>query len=112
MGFMKEISDSMLKVGDILITKTETFTQSARLRIEIRKRELEIEHSKAETGDYVISRTELNQPIENEFIMQRIAIINRLKDEIKELAAKLEQVKSQNSNSSFTKPDSSKHCAQ
>lgn len=50
MGFLKDASESILKYSGILINKTEEYTRIAKLNLEIKKLEGDIDKLQAELG--------------------------------------------------------------
>lgn len=98
MSLLRDMGDSLIKYGEILINKTEQITRTARVRIEIRKKELEINSIKILIADHVIAQAEQNKSPENEFLATRMKTIAGLDQEIAELRIKLEEIKKQNEN--------------
>ncbi len=96
MSLLREMSDSLIKYGEILIDKTEQFTRSARIRIDIRKKEIEINNIKVLIADHVITSTDQNRPVEIEFLSSRMNAIKGLNSDIEGLRIKLEEQKKQN----------------
>jgi hypothetical protein len=95
MGFLKEINKYFLKFGEIAIKKTETAAQLAKVKIEIKKREMGIEKIKIEIGDYVITRFEEDEQISNDVLKQKIDSMNSFKQGIDELKNRFETLKSE-----------------
>ncbi len=93
MSLLKEMGDSLIKYGEILISKTEDFTRTARIRIEIRKKEIEINNIKIIIADHVIAQTHKKAAIDTELVNARISAINSLNLEITGLRVKLEELK-------------------
>jgi hypothetical protein len=50
MGFLKDAGDSLLKYGGILVNKTEEYTRIAKLNLEIKKNESDIEKCHLKLG--------------------------------------------------------------
>lgn len=97
MSLLRDMGDSLIKYGEILINKTEQITKTARVRIEIRKKEIEINNIKILIADHVIAMAEQNRQPDNEFLVTRMSSIKDLTRDIDELRVKLEEIKSQNS---------------
>jgi len=95
MSFFKELSRYMVKYGEIAINKTEILAKIAKLKIEIKKREMGIENVKIEIGEYVISQFEKKDPISDDVIKFKIDSMNSYKQGIDELKIKLETVKTE-----------------
>ncbi len=93
MGFFKELSKYLVKYGEIAINKAEILAQLAKLKIEVKKREMGIEQIKIEIGDYVINQFEKKEAISDEVIKFKIDSMNVFKQGIDELKIKLESVK-------------------
>jgi len=93
MGFFKELSKYIVKYGEIAINKTEILAQLAKLKIEIKKREMGIENVKIEIGDYVINQFEKKEPVSDDVIKFKIDNMNSFKQGIDELKIKLESTK-------------------
>lgn len=93
MGFFKELSKYIVKYGEIAINKTEILAQLAKLKIEIKKREMGIENVKIEIGDYVINQFEKKEPVSDDVIKFKIDNMNSFKQGIDELKTKLESTK-------------------
>ena len=92
MSLLREIGDSLVKYGEILINKTEDFTRTAKTRILIRKKENEINSIKIIIADHVIAQLHKNSAIDTELINPRISAINALNLEITSLRVKLEDM--------------------
>ncbi len=110
MGFLKELNKYFLKYGEIAIKKTEIAAQLAKVKIDIKKREMAIENVKIEIGDYVISCFEENEQISNDVIKFKINSIDSFKLGIDEMRnrfeiLKNELVKSSNENNEGKKPE-------
>lgn len=99
MSLLRDMGDSLIKYGEILINKTEQFTRTARIRIEIRKKELEINNIKILIADHVIAQAEQNKQPESEFISTRMITIKGLDRDIADLRVRLEELKAQNGGS-------------
>jgi hypothetical protein len=97
MSLLREIGDSLIKYGEILISRTEDFTRTARIRIEIRKKEIEINNIKIIIADHVIAQTHKDDPIDTELINDQISSINSLNLEITGLRVRLEELKNRGS---------------
>lgn len=95
MGFWKEFNRYFVKYGEIALKKTEILAQLAKLKIEIKKRDMGIETIKIEIGDYVINQYDKNEAISDDVIKQKIKEINVFKDGIIELRTRYETVKNQ-----------------
>ena len=95
MSLLREMGDSLIKYGEILISKTEDFTRTARIRIEIRKKEIEINNIKIIIADHVIAQTHKKAAIDTELLNARISSINSLNLEITGLRVRLEELKTQ-----------------
>lgn len=95
MSLLREMGDSLIKYGEILISKTEDFTRTARIRIEIRKKEIEINNIKIIIADHVIAQTHKKAAIDTELVNARISAINALNLEITGLRVRLEELKNQ-----------------
>ncbi|HPS57745.1 MAG TPA: hypothetical protein PK514_06525 [Spirochaetota bacterium] len=95
MSLLSEMGDSLIKYGEILISKTEDFTRTARIRIEIRKKEIEINNIKIIIADHVIAQTHKKAAIDAELVNARISAINSLNLEITGLKVRLEELKNQ-----------------
>ncbi|NLV67519.1 MAG: hypothetical protein GXY14_07565 [Spirochaetes bacterium] len=95
MSLLREMGDSLIKYGEILISRTEDFTRTARIRIEIRKKEIDINSIKIIIADHVIAQTHKKASIDTELINARISTINSLNLEITGLRVRLEELKNQ-----------------
>ncbi len=93
MGFFKELSKYLVKYGEIAIGKAEILAQLAKLKIEVKKREMGIEQIKIEIGDYVIDQYEKKEQISDDVIKFKIDNMKIFKQGIDELKIKLEKVK-------------------
>jgi hypothetical protein len=103
MGFLKELNRYFLKFGEIAIKKTEIAAQLAKVKIDIKNREMEIEKVKIEIGDYVINRFEEKEQISNDVIKLKIDTMNSFKQGIDELKSRFETLKSELFSSSANK---------
>lgn len=93
MGFLKEFGRYAVIYGEIALNKTEILAKTAKLKIELKKREMEIEKIKIETGEYVISQFEKNEKISDEVIKFKIDCISSVKIGMDELKMELESTK-------------------
>jgi len=91
MSLLRDVGDSLIKYGEILIDKTENFTRTARTRIQIRKNEQEISNIKIIIADHVLSRRAEGLGPEESLLEQRAGSIKGLEQEIAELRKKLEE---------------------
>lgn len=97
MSLLREMGDTLIKYGEVLISKTEDFTRTARIRIEIRKKEIEINNIKIIIADHVIAQTHKKAAIDTELVNARINSINSLNLDITGLKVRLEELKNQGS---------------
>ena len=95
MGFLKEINRLMIKYGEIALTKTDILVQMVKLKIEIKKKIMEIDKIKLETGDYVISQYEKNKPVDEDVIKAMVSRIKNACFGLEELQTRLESIKLQ-----------------
>ncbi len=95
MSFLKEFGRYAVIYGEIALNKTEILAKTAKLKIELKKKEMEIEKIKTETGDYVIGQFEKNEKISEEVIRFKIDCINSVKNGMEELRTNLEATKKQ-----------------
>jgi hypothetical protein len=95
MGFLKEVSQFVIKYGEIALNKTEIFTQMVKVRIEIKKREMEIDKIKIEIGEYTIRQYERKDEINDDAVKPMVDRIYFAEKIIEELRIKLENIKSQ-----------------
>lgn len=95
MSIWKEISETMLKFGEIVLNKTEIVTQMAKCRIAIKNKETEIDKVRIEIGNYTIIQIEQKEPINEEIVRFKIEKINAIRKEIEELTVKYNTAKSQ-----------------
>jgi hypothetical protein len=95
MGFLKEINQFMIKYGEIALTKTDIFVQMIKLKIEIKKRTIEIDQIKLEAGEYTISRYEKKEVIDENVIKTMADRINIIRQELEELQFRLDSIKLQ-----------------
>ncbi len=61
MSFLKEAGDSIIKYSEIIVNKTEEYTKIAKLLLDIKKLESDIEKNQSELGKYVIVGLENGQ---------------------------------------------------
>ncbi len=54
MGFFKDAGDSILKYSEIIVNKTEVYTKIAKLNLDIKKLEGDIEKKEREAGQHCI----------------------------------------------------------
>ncbi len=94
MGYLNEFNKYLVKYGEIAINKTETLAQLAKLKIEIKKRDLEIDRVKLEIGEYVIEQFEKQEQISSDVIKFKIDHMNIFRQGIEELKDKYESKKS------------------
>lgn len=95
MGFLKELNRYLVKYGEIALNKTEILAKLAKLKIEVKKREMEIEKIKIEIGEYVINQFEKKDQISDDVIKFKIDNMNSFKQGIDELKINLETIKTE-----------------
>ena len=61
MSFLKEAGDSLIKYSEIIVNKTEEYTKIAKLLLDIKKLESDIEKNQSELGKFVIVSLENGQ---------------------------------------------------
>ncbi len=61
MSFLKEAGDSLIKYSEIIVNKTEEYTKIAKLLLDIKKHESDIEKNQSELGKYIIIALENGQ---------------------------------------------------
>jgi len=94
MSIWKEVRETMLKFGELVLNKAEILTQMAKLKIAIKNKEGEIDEIRMTVGDYTITQVEQKQLISEEVVQFKIEIIKGIKKEIEELNKKYEEFKS------------------
>lgn len=82
MNIWKELSETLLKFGEIILTKTEIITQMAKCKIAIKNKEGEIDKIRIEIGDYTIIQIEQKEIIDEEIVKSKIEKINEIRKEI------------------------------
>lgn len=95
MSIWKEIGDTVLKFGEIVLTKTEIVTRMAKCRIAIKNKESEIDKIRIEIGNYTIIQIEHKEIIDEEFVKSKIENINEIRREIETLTEKYNAAKAQ-----------------
>ena len=95
MGFLKEINRVMIKYGEMALTKTDIFMHMIKLKIDIKKKTMEIDKIKLEAGEYAISRYEKNEAIDEKILKRMVDSINIVRQELEDLQVRLEAVKLQ-----------------
>ena len=58
MGIIKEAGDSLIKYGELIVNKTEEYTKIAKLNLDIKKMESEVEKIERKIGQFVIDAIE------------------------------------------------------
>ncbi|MBN1534749.1 MAG: hypothetical protein JXA20_18910 [Spirochaetes bacterium] len=58
MGVLKDVSESLLKYGEIIVNKTEEYSKILKLKLDIKKIENEIETIEQKVGRHVIATIE------------------------------------------------------
>lgn len=95
MGFLKEINQFMIKYGEIALTKTDIFVQMVKLKIEIKKKMMEMDKIKLDAGDYVISQYEKKIQIDENVIEAMACRFRNAGHGLEELQARLDGIKLQ-----------------
>ena len=93
MNIWKEIRETLLKFGEIILTKTEILTQMAKYKIAIKNKETEIDKIRSEIGDYTIIQVEQKERIDEEIVKLKIGKINEIRQEIESLNEKYNAAK-------------------
>lgn len=94
MSIWKEVNETLLKFGEIVLNKTEIMTQMAKCKIAIKNMEGEIDKIRIEIGNYTIVQIEQKEPISEEIVRFKIDKINSIRKEIEELNEKYIAAKS------------------
>ena len=96
MSIFKEAGDSILKYGEIVINKTEEYTKIAKLKLEIKQLEGEIEKCHIRAGRLAASEHQKGQPTfdltQNE-IKEIVEKIDSLNEKIEMKKREIESVK-------------------
>jgi len=58
MSILKEAGDSFLKYSEIIVSKTSDYTRIAKLNIDIKRIEMEIDRTEKELGAFVLGKIE------------------------------------------------------
>jgi hypothetical protein len=58
MGVLKDVSESLLKYGEIIVNKTEEYSKILKLKLDIKRIENEIEKIEQRVGQHVIATIE------------------------------------------------------
>jgi predicted nucleic acid-binding Zn-ribbon protein len=102
MGIFKEAGETIVRYGELLISKTERLSKIAKLKIDIKRIELDIGITEKETGRFVIEKIEkgeasvdLNEPRLKELKDK----ISDLKKQIQTKREEIEKIKSESGSS-------------
>lgn len=96
MSIMKNIGRSFLKYSEQVVNKTDSFTQIAKLNIEIKKALSEIEDAKTRIGNFVAEQHAAGKEsvkMNDSGISADLLIINELKTKIDSYKKDLEEIK-------------------
>ncbi len=89
MGFSRDISESIIKYGEIILSKTEEYTYSLKQFIEIKRIEYEIENIKIKLADLIIE----NLDKKNTGMNLKNIEIKKYYEHIKMLEANISKIK-------------------
>ena len=106
MGILKDASESLLKYGEVIFSKTEEYTRVAKLNIEIKKFQSDIRLAEKNLGHYVIDKIEngeKNIASSDPEVKQIIVKIQDLQKKIKSRKIKIEKIKKEASNKAAEK---------
>jgi|FrelakmetLWP11LW_1041352.scaffolds.fasta_scaffold284097_1 uncharacterized protein Yka (UPF0111/DUF47 family) len=95
MGVLKEVGDSLLKYGEIIVNKTEEYSKILKLKLDIKKIEGEIERIERKTGQHVIDNANNNNPIDinDPLIQEQLKRFREAKETIEQKTNEIEIIK-------------------
>jgi hypothetical protein len=97
MGVFKEVGDSLLKYGEIIVNKTEEYSKILKLKLDIKKIEGEIERTERRIGQHVIecaaggAALDVNDPA----IQDQLTRFREAKDTIEQKKNEIESIKAE-----------------
>lgn len=97
MGILKDVADSVIHYGEMLVTKTEEYTRIARLNLDIRRLSGNVDDIANEIGRYVIEQADTGAgtvETANPYIRDRIGRIKIIEKDIAAKRAEIEAIKS------------------
>ncbi|MCP4130153.1 MAG: hypothetical protein GY754_03950 [bacterium] len=115
MGLLKDTGQTLLKYGEKFVNKTEEYSKIAKLTLDIKKQESNIEKAAKGIGNYVIDKREngettldLNDSVVSDFfkkVKECKTTIHAKKEEIEELKRAGEEKAEASSKETFSNED-------
>ncbi len=95
MGVFKDMGDSLLKYGEIIVNKTEEYSKILKLKLDIKKIESEIEKLEQKVGGHVISIVENGGSVNpgDEVITEHAARCRSCRDTIEAKKNEIEMIR-------------------
>ena len=98
MGFLRDASESILKYSGILVNKTEEYTRIAKLNLEVKKVESDIDKREMEIGEIVVDHFDSGQStidLNNQKLKELIEQIRTMRSDIERKKDEIEALKKQ-----------------
>ncbi len=102
MGFFKNAGDSLSRYSEVIVNRTEEYTKIAKLTLDIRRINSDVQKLKIHLADILFPYLEKNEPIDPERGEFR-HIVNEIREldrRIEELEAEIQNLKNHNDDSS------------
>ncbi len=96
MGTFKEVTDTLLKYGEIIVHRTEEYSRIAKLNIDIRRLYGSIERIEKELGSMLIDRIKNGETTfssQDAFIKERNDKINGIYQDIEAKKTQIDEIK-------------------
>jgi hypothetical protein len=92
MSFLRDAGDSLVKYSEIIVNKTEEYTKIAKLMLDIKKLESDIEKNQSKLGKFVIVCLENGQSNLDLADLHVVDFFHKIKDDKVTIDAKREEI--------------------
>ncbi|MFC1669157.1 hypothetical protein ACFL20_02115 [Spirochaetota bacterium] len=98
MGLLKDVGNSLVKIGGIVADKTEEYTKIAKHTIDLKKHESDLENIESKIGKIVLDRYEKNESMiefSNTDLTKLFKKADRIKSDLEAAKATIEELKNE-----------------
>jgi hypothetical protein len=92
MSFFRDAGDSLIKYSEIIVNKTEEYTKIAKLILDIKKLESDIEKNQSELGKFIIVCLENDQKSLDLDDPHVVAFFSKIKEDKAGIETKREEI--------------------
>jgi chemotaxis regulatin CheY-phosphate phosphatase CheZ len=107
MSLLKDAGDSIVKYGEIIMNKTEGYTKIAKLSLDVRKYDSDLEKLHIQMGEVMVQQLDNQQELSlTEDIQEFYQTVQELKEQKKSKLQEIELLKNEGSNKPPENPQS------